>query len=245
MSGTSGRTSQVPFAFYDPASSSWRMFGATLDGGSLPFSGTLPTSGSMRNGELYERPTSALLISANGCSSPQLLGTPRTSSGNGPGDLTSRRNQTRLETQVALLKTPTAQLAINGGSQHPDKRRAGGHGPTLADEVEFLLPTPTASNPNDGESLQSWEDRRQRNLAKGINGNGQGTPLGVAVRLLPTPRATDGTNGGPNQRGSSGDLMPPSAVQPGALTHPPSAVGSTSSDDLLPGQLSLDDLASD
>lgn len=41
-----------------------------------------------------------------------------------------------------LLKTPTAQLAINGGSQHPDKRKAGGHGPTLADEVEHLLPTP-------------------------------------------------------------------------------------------------------
>lgn len=32
------------------------------------------------------------------------------------------------------------------------------------------------------------------------------------VNLLPTPRATDGTKGGPNQRGSSGDLMLPSAV---------------------------------
>ena len=30
--------------------------------------------------------------------------------------------------------------------------------------------------------------------------------------LLPTPRATDGTKGGPNQRGSAGDLMLPSAV---------------------------------
>ncbi|MFG2986185.1 DNA (cytosine-5-)-methyltransferase [Streptomyces sp. NPDC048258] len=29
---------------------------------------------------------------------------------------------------------------MNGGSQHPDKRREGGHGPTLADEVEHLLP---------------------------------------------------------------------------------------------------------
>jgi hypothetical protein len=47
----------------------------------------------------------------------------------------------------ALLKTPTAQLAVNGGSQHPDKRRAGGHGPTLADQVEHqLLPTPTADD---------------------------------------------------------------------------------------------------
>lgn len=33
-----------------------------------------------------------------------------------------------------------------------------------------------------------------------------------AVALLPTPRASDGTKGGPNQRGSSGDLMLPSAV---------------------------------
>lgn len=41
-----------------------------------------------------------------------------------------------------LFRTPTAQLAINGGSQHPDKRRAGGHGPTLADEVEHLWGTP-------------------------------------------------------------------------------------------------------
>jgi DNA (cytosine-5)-methyltransferase 1 len=35
----------------------------------------------------------------------------------------------------------------------------------------------------------------------------------VAVNLLPTPRASDGEKGGPNQRGSSGDLMLPSAVQ--------------------------------
>jgi DNA (cytosine-5)-methyltransferase 1 len=34
----------------------------------------------------------------------------------------------------------------------------------------------------------------------------------AAETLLPTPRATDGTKGGPNQRGSSGDLMLPSAV---------------------------------
>lgn len=33
-----------------------------------------------------------------------------------------------------------------------------------------------------------------------------------SLPVLPTPRATDGTNGGPNQRGSSGDLMLPSAV---------------------------------
>jgi DNA (cytosine-5)-methyltransferase 1 len=34
----------------------------------------------------------------------------------------------------------------------------------------------------------------------------------VGRTLFPTPRATDGTKGGPGQRGSSGDLMLPSAV---------------------------------
>lgn len=47
-----------------------------------------------------------------------------------------------------LLKTPTAQLASNGGPQHPDKRKAGGHGPTLEDEVTHLLPTPRTSDTN-------------------------------------------------------------------------------------------------
>ena len=83
------------------------------------------------------------------------------SSGNG------MRNVSKAIHREALLRTPTAQLAVNGGSQHPDKRRQGGHQPTLADEVEHLLPTPLA---------------------------------------------TDGSKGSPNQRGSSGDLMQPSAV---------------------------------
>lgn len=51
-------------------------------------------------------------------------------------------------------------------------------------------PTPTASNPNDGESVESWEARRQKNLLKKINGNGQGTPLAIAAQLVsgyPTP----------------------------------------------------------
>jgi DNA (cytosine-5)-methyltransferase 1 len=34
------------------------------------------------------------------------------------------------------------------------------------------------------------------------------------LTLLPTPKATDGTKGGPGMRGSSGDLFLPSAVQP-------------------------------
>ena len=79
-----------------------------------------------------------------------------------------------LPSVVALLKTPTAQLATNGGSQHPDKRREGGHGPTLADQVECeLLPTPAA------------RERSEELLLPG-----------VVLELLPTPTARLGDDTG-------------------------------------------------
>lgn len=74
-----------------------------------------------------------------------LLPTPKTSDHTGPG-IHGTGGQD-LRTEISLLKTPTSQLAVNGGSQHPEKRKAGGHGPTLADEVEHLLPTPSAHEP--------------------------------------------------------------------------------------------------
>jgi len=236
-----------------------------------------------------------------------------------------------LRTAVSMLPTPRARDG-----------KGAGYEDDLPSTVGRLLPTPAASNPNDGESLESWEARRQRNLAKGINGNGQGTPLGIAVRmlsnpsappadaasgcttpegsapdaldaptptsdgpvkllptpaasfpgstanfrpdgtpygegygmtlldavrLLPTPRASDGEKGGPNQRGSKGDLMLPSAVSQllptptssdgdrtsstygrgnptltGAITDPPSDGGKPSSDVPPPGPLTLWDV---
>jgi hypothetical protein len=62
-----------------------------------------------------------------------------------------------------------------------------GHGASLSIEALRLLPTPTVSEAN----------------GAGEHGTG-GPDLRTAVSLLPTPRATDGTKGGPNQRGSSG-----------------------------------------
>ncbi|MFF2039360.1 DNA (cytosine-5-)-methyltransferase [Kitasatospora sp. NPDC058170] len=48
-----------------------------------------------------------------------------------------------------LFKTPTANLSSNGAPQHPDKRKAGGHGPNLDDEVSFLLPV----DPDEAEEV--------------------------------------------------------------------------------------------
>src|ERR1039458_2388782 len=143
-----------------------------------------------------ELPTSAPRISGSGGSASPglLLQTPEASDGTG-GRVSSEMGGLRLSgskravtvsTAVAhLLKTPTAQLAVNGGSQHPDKRRAGGHGPTLADQVEHLLPTPAARDWKSGQS--NIMDRNARPLNE------------VVEMLLPTPNATDWKGSGQTQ----------------------------------------------
>ena len=54
-----------------------------------------------------------------------------------------------------------------------------------------LLPTPVAGAFNDAEPVESWLARRDRQKQLGRNGNGIGTPLAIAIRLLPTPMASD------------------------------------------------------
>lgn len=54
-----------------------------------------------------------------------------------------------------------------------------------------LVPTPAAGMHNEGENPAQWLERRETLKAKGINGNGAGMPLGVAVKLIPTPTAKD------------------------------------------------------
>jgi hypothetical protein len=120
------------------------------------FSGTLPRWGSMRSGVLYQRQPPERLTAGTG-----------SSSGRG------------------LLKTPTAQLAVNGGSQHPDKRSAGGHGPTLADQVEHLLPTPQAEESHHGSRGSSVRRASKRQA------EGRQLPVEETVVLLPTPNTLD------------------------------------------------------
>lgn len=67
----------------------------------------------------------------------QLLPTPRASDSNGGGS-TVTEGSTCGPRSGNLLPTPTANLAVNGGTQHPVKRRAGGHQPSIADVIEHL-----------------------------------------------------------------------------------------------------------
>lgn len=72
-----------------------------------------------------------------------------------------------------------------------------------------MLPTPDANYFNDGQSVEAYLERKRRELAKGYNGNGGGTALAMAAKLmhegidadewkrqlLPTPSASDHTGG--------------------------------------------------
>lgn len=185
---------RTPLATWNAARGVWETARVGLCGHAEVWSETWPASAMWDESGVYELLTSEHPTDGSGCSSAHGL----------------------------LLKTPTAQLAVNGGSQDPAKRKMGGHGPTLADEVEHLLPTPratdgekgdpnqrgssgdlmlpsavmsllptpSAGNFNDGESVESWKARRDREKTKGRNGNGIGTPLAMAVKLLPTHRVS-------------------------------------------------------
>lgn len=96
-------------------------------------------------------------------------------------------------------------------------RRSGGgqsSSPGLEQQVELSAgivpkemqpwPTPDAATFNDGQTIEAYQARKARELEKGYNGNGGGTPLAMAVTLeetaWPTPTVQDGENdAGPSQ----------------------------------------------
>ena len=126
--------------------------------------------------------------------------------------------------RIFVLAWPAADTD-RVGLEWAGRARDGRVGPAYGDQPALtLLPTPVVNDMGAGKDPNAWTASMQ---AKHGNGNGHGASLAIeALRMLPTPRATDGTKGGPNQRGSSGDLMLPSAVQ---LLPTPTAMDSKAS----------------
>jgi len=77
MNDISGRTSGKLFAIYDPDSHSLRMWPATGLWGSIEFLQTLPRTGWMSSGRVYERPTLERPTIGSDCLSWRVLPTPR------------------------------------------------------------------------------------------------------------------------------------------------------------------------
>lgn len=95
------------------------------------------------------------------------------------------------------------------------------YGPTSPTPSAHYDPDSQCWRTSQGTLLSAERPSLDRLPAWGMTRGGALFELPTPVRLtaardssssLPTPRATDGTKGGPNQRGSSGDLMLPSAV---------------------------------
>lgn len=93
------------------------------------------------------------------------------------------------------LPTPEPRTAAIASSSSPS-------GPAQP-QGSRLLPTPVAGNFNDGASLPAWQGRRDRQKKLGRNGIGIGTPLPVAIALLPTPLASDSAPEGAGQVGGT------------------------------------------
>lgn len=112
------------------------------------------------------------------------------------------------------LGSRTLPAGTSATGRRPDGKKAMVGLPNQVHQVgQVMWPTPDAGGFNQGEDLEQWRARRARVKETARNGNGMGTPLGVAVRLWPTIRATDGDHGGPNQRDSAGNPGLPGAVR--------------------------------
>ena len=104
-------------------------------------------------------------------------------------------------------------LALTGGTGEPNTAAVGAdHRPDPSGDTPGLTLLPTPMTSYSSRDVETW--RAQRPAGNGNVRETVGDLAIVAEQLLPTPRATDGTKGGPNQAGPSGDLMLPSAVQP-------------------------------
>lgn len=163
-----GSQSRTPYGYFDPASCSWRTSQHFEIGDKQRCSHRFTKSGMTRSGRVYELQISAPRTIESGGSRSPLLPTVRAADGKrgptlnstaheGGKDLVTVVVELYRERPEVYFKTPTANLGTNGSAQHPDKRKAGGHGPNLQDEVCFLLDVTPESQPADGpHSPPEW-----------------------------------------------------------------------------------------
>jgi len=247
MKGRFGRPSRTPFALYDRESSSWKTSSLSLALASLPEPALIwPKQGMWDRGAAFELLTSGRLTSETDCSSSPLLPTPDAgvfNDGQSIQAFQQRRDRElakgyngnggglALAMMVRLLPTPRQSDGIRGQADPvlPGRTRGGQHIAAAVAAVH-LLPTPTVGDSKNARNATANRSPDSRHHT--------GTTLSDFGRLLPTPKASDGDKGGPNMRGSKGDLAMPSAVtRIGQSTGSLSNAGPSSSDDPPPLRL--------
>lgn len=110
---------------------------------------------------------------------------------------------------VLAFPSDSAGPRPQGQGAATDANQAAPAGQRLApgrgSQTPTLLPTPSVADGTGGHRSRSGE-RASELLLPGV------AVASVSGGLMPTPRASDGAKGGPNQRGSAGGLMLPSAA---------------------------------
>ena len=162
---------QHPTAIWNPAKDYWETTEVDIFGHSAAYSATLPKSGSMRNGRLYERPTLAHHTTAPACSSlpGQVLPTPVAQpSGNSP-EVHLRKKPGRVRVtdlsiivENGLLETggipmlPTPQASDWKRDDYPADQRRKSPGITT---VSFHFPNANehTANPSDATTTHSGD----------------------------------------------------------------------------------------
>lgn len=220
----SGASSLASFARWHPDSCSWKTAQCSLLGGLESFSETWPRWGSMRNGVCWERAPLAPLIeeSESGLSVPtpcawdaQRNGSKNTQNLYRTKSGTVRRvNSSGQSSNCGLVEMvqhwPTPTACMSKGTSPASLARKDGKS-RANDRLDHavlakqMFPTPRA---NDGEKRGDFNVMNPRN----------GLP--AAVKRWPTPLATDGKHGGPNQKGGKGDLRLSAAVNQQSTDQP-------------------------
>lgn len=174
---------------------------------SAEWSATWPTSGMTAGGHVYELPTSEHPTAE---SDGSLLPTPADLGHEWPRPTRDGLSGSADGSGESLDLLPTPNAYIGGGSQHPDKIRAGGHMVGLEDVAEHvLLPTPAVNDMGRSYTVEEWDAWTARMKREHKNGNGHDKSLEIeAARLLPTPSVADTQGGRKSRSGNrSGELL--------------------------------------
>src|SRR6266511_3678570 len=214
-SPASGQPSPTPFAFFDPATCSWKTSPPCCVAGSTSSRPIWPRSGTTRARSAYAHPTSGPHTVVTGCScwppdetssintAVVTLPTPCARDGKGPGhqyglpDLIEAGHH-----PAALLPTPTSTAASYGSNQSLSPGAAVR--PSLATLAARLLPTPTLLDPTDATTrTDRHRDRDAPGQASADRRHVGSRPQALPPALLPTPRTSDARGPAGHGRGGS------------------------------------------
>jgi hypothetical protein len=104
-----------------------------------------------------------------------------------------RVNAARLTRGSGSSSWPT--ISVNESKNSVGKSQLDRNSIPLGTMAAWTTPTPWQQE----ESLDSWETRKAKNKAKGYNGNGQGTPLDMQVKILGQAAPASGSSLGSRQ----------------------------------------------